>query len=278
MVGAETSSLALRKLLRLHKVANKKLLTHQALDQTEGGKFQFSDVDKEVLYDRLSLEIVKRRKKEKGIEIEEEVPQFYVAERVSEYFHMYIDIDLHLETKLDDSKYKKIVHDFYNLLKMFYPSYEEDDKIFDIVSTRPLCENAQGIHLHCPNLTVILKEAMTLQLAFKKHFEKAGQTEIMKGIDYNVYRNGLRMLGSSKCKACSTCNSNKRSGGVCKDCDNSKKVHIPGKEYDIFYVLTKGGVADRQEKQRLKVFVCMPKARPFQMVLIHLDDPIHYLD
>lgn len=211
MVEALTTwRFSFREFLRKRKASKESTPTHLSIDgvQTEGGKFVIPFGDHEKLFKTCSY-IIQNRETEY-----DETNYFYLSECATEFFRMFIDIDV--KKVMSDEFYTSAAVKLSEMLSMFYPSASSET--FRVVCTRP--RKGHGLHLHCPNVTLTIKEAMTIYLAFKDHYNmqhekgcSCSDCTVYHAIDSNVYKSGLRMLGSSKC---------------------SKKQHVEGREYEVF--------------------------------------------
>ena len=181
---------------------------------------------------------------------------YYLCEMKTKIFKMFMDLDFAFtdsSTQLTLEQKIQIVSLAQSVVTLFYPKCTPQSSFTCFVCDT---EETSNLHVYMPKLEVNEEQAIIMALAIISKLDTIlGNMDglLDKGwddiVDTSVYiKNGLRLVGSRKCKPCPTCKNKKRGSIVCVKCGNIGKVDV-GRVYRLFTVLDHGEVnVDKVDK------------------------------
>lgn len=163
-------------------------------------------------------------KEEKEVEIERILEYCKVIQRVIQEFY----------SQLNDHSLFKDKENYKRVIICTGKSKQDKDKI------------KTGIHLIWPEIPIdkklvfILREAI-IQALEKEFGKRDSEDPWSLVLDKTVYnKNGLRMIGSKKCKRCNSCKNDKRRKGSCKTCNGAGNIK-ENRFYSVSYIMSENG-------------------------------------
>jgi hypothetical protein len=176
---------------------------------------------------------------------------YYLCEMRTSIFHMFLDLDFTLK---DPSVYftteqkTMILTLIQTTISLFYPTNTKHKTLQLIVCD--VKEN-NNMHIYMPNLQVNEEQAIIMANAVGTKLQSimGDMNGILvdnwfKIVDTSVYlKNGLRLVGSRKCKTCPICKARKKNN-ICAECGSIGKIDV-GRVYNISTVITNGMVDNK---------------------------------
>ena len=177
---------------------------------------------------------------------------YYLCEMRTVIFRMFLDLDFELKpgTKMTEEQVNIILKVMQTTTSLFYPT-TTTKKTFTMV----VCDVKENsnLHIYIPGLNVNEEQAIVMAHSISAKLQDiVGDMggilvhDWYKIVDASVYmKNGLRLVGSRKCKTCPKCKSKSK---ICVECGGVGKVDL-GRVYRLCTVFTNGDYNEAEVKR-----------------------------
>lgn len=219
-------------------------LTHTLMDGRSGGRVHVPDSSMDAFF------------RAYGEDLESGVP-LYLVERRSAVFKMHFDVDIKKE--LEDDELLRVVEVVQRTVLEYYPAIDvlKDERAVAVLCTsmRDGLRVSSSMHLVFPRLYVDDEQAYHIHRgvveACKHCLGESLGVNFEEALDICVItKNGMRMLGSDKCKRCPSCYGKPNAREFCDVCQSSGHLR-ENKRYLPWSCCPKGSAKARELEETL---------------------------